>query len=102
MALLGETNIHISGERARRLSELAAARGTTEASIVEEALDSLFRQCDSYEYEEDDLTLLKSLEAENGPLPPIQTTPSIDPEEIVSAIPVYVPSNSPVHADESH
>lgn len=41
-----DKRVHISDFRARRLTQLAAARGATENSIIEEGLDLLFREQD--------------------------------------------------------
>ena len=43
MELSVETIVRLSGERARRLGQLAAIRGVTEEALVAEALDRLFQ-----------------------------------------------------------
>jgi hypothetical protein len=88
MELAVETIVRLSGERARQLGRLAAARGVSEEALVAEALDLLFRQSASCTESGDDAELLRHLEAELGPLPPARPRPPIRPDEIVSIIPV--------------
>jgi predicted DNA-binding protein len=88
--MLTETIVRLSGERAQRLGQLAAERGVTEAVLVEQALDMLFLESILPDGEVDDLELLRRIEAEVGPLPPVRSVPPILPENIVSAIPVRI------------
>ena len=92
MELAVETIVRLSGERARRLGQLAARRGVTEEALVTEALDRLFNESVLSEDDVDDVEMLRRIEAEVGPLPPIRTMPLINPDDIVSVVPVPVRS----------
>lgn len=88
-----ETAICLSEDQTRRLAQIAERRGVTLEALVAEALDSLFRRQaspdeNSDDEEIDDAELLRRMEAELGPLPPVRPAPTIHPEDIVSVIPV--------------
>ena len=82
MSIQVEKRMHIAEDRARRLKELATAKGTTEDVLLEEALDLLFRKNETDETLQASWELLHELEAESGPILP-STTPTIRPEDTV-------------------
>ena len=85
-----DKQVRLSGHRARRLEQLAAAQGTTENALIKKALDLLFQE------QEDDAnvsghlhahsSLLKQLEAELGPQSLRPKAYTIDPAEVVSFV----------------
>lgn len=81
-----EKQVQIADYRAKRLEQLAAARGTTEDALIEEGLDLLFREQERSAVREaalqEDLEQLRQLEAELGPLPRSRTRFKINPDEI--------------------
>jgi hypothetical protein len=89
MELAVETIVRLSGERARQLGRLAAARGTSEEALVAEALDMLFRQNAPCTESADDAELLCQLEAELGPSK-ARTVPPLDPAhfEVTHVVPI--------------
>ncbi len=73
MSAIVEKQVQIADYRAKRLEQLAAARGVTEDALIEEALELLFREQERQAAREaalrEDWELLQQLEAELGPLP---------------------------------
>ena len=91
MSAVVDKNVQISADRARRLSQLAAERATTENALVEESLDLLFReqarQAALEALLEEDREELRRLEVELGPLPLSERRPHrIDRTKIVSIV----------------
>jgi hypothetical protein len=84
-----ETVIRLSGDRARQLGRLAAARGISEEALVAEALDMLFRQNASCTDIGEDAELLRQLEAELGPSK-ARAVPPLDPArfEVTHVVPI--------------
>ncbi len=73
--------VQIADVQAQHLEQLAAAKGTTESPLVEQALELLFGQSGRDEALRTDKEALQQLEAE-GVLPsPHQITPPLNPDE---------------------
>ena len=72
MTAVVDKTVRIATERARRLEQMAAARGETEDTLVEEGLDLLFRKQDQQAMRaamvQEDRELLAQMEAELGPI----------------------------------
>jgi predicted transcriptional regulator len=83
MKLTAEHTVHIPGEYAEQLADLAAARRTTEAALIEEALALLF--CSTAAEREE----LRGLFAETGPSA-AKTVPPLRAEDISQAIPIPI------------
>jgi hypothetical protein len=77
-----EKHMQIAQDKAKRLEELAAARGTSENALFEEALDLLFRAKETEAAIQVGWELLQQLEGELGPVPS-STVPPIRPEDTV-------------------
>ena len=92
MELATQTVVHLSGEPARRLEQLASERGMTEEALVTQALELLFRQSEMPDSEVDDWELLRRMEAELGPCQ-ARTKPPMDPSHFV------VTHITPLHPD---
>lgn len=89
-----EKQVQIANHRAKRLEQLAAARGTTEDALIEEGLDLLFREQERRAAREEalqeDLEQLRQLEAELGPIPP-SSAPPIQWDEAVLIVGTPIP-----------
>ena len=90
MSSVVDKRVQITGDRAKRLARLAAARGTTESALIEEGLDLLFREQERQAAREEALRegreLLQQMEADMGPLPSGRARVKIHPEDIVSIV----------------
>ena len=82
MVEAGASVIRISGEQSRRLDQLAMMRGVSQESLVEEALDRLFRQCGAPDEDISDAELLCRMEAELGPSK-ARAVPPMDPARFI-------------------
>jgi hypothetical protein len=90
MSAVVEKQVQLAEYRAKRLEQLAAAKGTTENALIEAGLDLLFREQERQAAREealrDDWEQLRQLEAELGPLPQSRARRKINPDEIVSIV----------------
>jgi hypothetical protein len=79
MSAIVDKQVRMTAERASRLEQLAAERGTTEDALIEEGLDVLFREQERRAEREAALRegeeLLRQMEAELGPIRPSSVPP---------------------------
>jgi len=72
MSAVVDKRVQIDADQAKRLEQMAVARGATEDALISEGLDLLFREQDRQatraEVVREDRELLAQLEAELGPL----------------------------------